>query len=60
MYYYGIIKTSQIFINLLVKDTKKKGTEAPFFNQRMMISFLQPIFELKQHHQQKGLPCKHR
>ena len=26
MYYYGIIKTSQIFINLLVKDTKKKGT----------------------------------
>jgi hypothetical protein len=31
MYYYGIIKTSQIVINLLVKDTKKKGTEAPFF-----------------------------
>jgi hypothetical protein len=29
MYYYGIIKTSQIVINLLVKDTKK-GTEAPF------------------------------
>jgi hypothetical protein len=31
MYYYGIIKTSQIVINLLVKDTKKKRDRGPFF-----------------------------
>jgi hypothetical protein len=44
MYYYGIIKTSQIVINLLVKDTKKKGPRPLFFNQLKMISFLRPTF----------------
>ena len=30
MYSYGIITTSQIVINLLVKDTKKKGPRPLF------------------------------